>query len=90
VLTRRNLVATLYCKNKQKYSEVVVFQTTDKSIQFPVFLLFCCYRLRLAPRKGGKFIVQPRILMAAAFALSWHLNKTYVPEMPKAGSSDNC
>lgn len=76
--------------NKKKYSEVVVFQTTKKSVQFPLFLLYCCYRLRLAPRKDGKFIVLPRILMAVAFALLLHLNKTYVQEMPKAGNSDNC
>lgn len=90
MLTRRNLIAKAYCKNKQKYSDVVVFQTTRKSVQLPLFVLFCCYRLRLAPRKGGKFTVQPRILMAVVFALLLHPNKTYVQEMPKAGNSDNC
>lgn len=53
-------------------------------------IILYCYRLKLALRKGGKCIVQPKILMADVFVLLLHQNKTCVPEMPKAGNLDNC
>lgn len=62
-------------------------------LSLSVFSVFCAIdllRLRLVPKKGGRYTAQHRILMDDAFA-QWLLqNKTCAPGMPKAGSFASC
>ena len=78
------------CKNKKilclKLYKLMLSLTLCVFCMFAVGFL----RLRLVPKKGGRYIAQHRILMDDAFA-QWLLqNKTCVPGMPKAGSFASC